>query len=202
MRAAKKGNVLNRSFYCRNTLTVAKQLLGKLLVRELPEGKVAGKIVEVEAYRGSDDPASHAYKGKTQRNQIMFGEGGYAYIYFIYGKHFCLNVTTEKIGVPGAVLIRAVEPVYGIEIMKRKRRTENVKNLTNGPGKLTQAMDITVELNGWDLTRGERLYICDLDVVEPFEVVSSGRIGVKAGADKPWRFFIKGNLFVSKRISS
>ncbi len=202
MRAAKKGNVLNRSFYCRNTLTVAKQLLGKLLVRELPEGKVAGKIVEVEAYRGSDDPASHAYKGKTQRNQIMFGEGGYAYIYFIYGKHFCLNVTTEKIGVPGAVLIRAVEPVYGIEIMKRKRRTENVKSLTNGPGKLTQAMDITVELNGWDLTRGERLYICDLDVVEPFEVVSSGRIGVKAGADKPWRFFIKGNLFVSKRISS
>jgi len=202
MRAAKKGNVLNRSFYCRNTLTVAKQLLGKLLVRELPEGKVAGKIVEVEAYRGSDDPASHAYKGKTQRNQIMFGEGGYAYIYFIYGKHFCLNVTTEKVGVPGAVLIRAVEPVYGIEIMKRKRRTENVKNLTNGPGKLTQAMDITVELNGWDLTRGEKLYICDLDVVEPFEVVSSGRIGVKAGADKPWRFFIKGNLFVSKRISS
>jgi len=202
MRAAKKGNVLNRSFYCRNTLTVAKQLLGKLLVRELPEGKVAGKIVEVEAYRGSDDPASHAYKGKTQRNQIMFGEGGYAYIYFIYGKHFCLNVTTEKVGVPGAVLIRAVEPVYGIEIMKRKRRTENVKNLTNGPGKLTQAMDITVELNGWDLTRGEKLYICDLDVVEPFEVVSSGRIGVKAGADKPWRFFIKGNLFVSKRIGS
>jgi len=202
MRAAKKGNVLNRSFYCRNTLTVAKQLLGKLLVRELPEGKVAGKIVEVEAYRGSDDPASHAYKGKTQRNQIMFGEGGYAYIYFIYGKHFCLNVTTEKVGVPGAVLIRAVEPVYGIEIMKRKRRTENVKSLTNGPGKLTQAMDITVELNGWDLTRGEKLYICDLDVVEPFEVVSSGRIGVKAGADKPWRFFIKGNLFVSKRIGS
>jgi len=202
MRAAKKGNVLNRSFYCRNTLTVAKQLLGKLLVRELPEGKVAGKIVEVEAYRGSDDPASHAYKGKTQRNQIMFGEGGYAYIYFIYGKHFCLNVTTEKVGVPGAVLIRAVEPVYGIEIMKRKRRTENVRNLTNGPGKLTQAMDITVELNGWDLTRGEKLYICDLDVVEPFEVVSSGRIGVKAGADKPWRFFIKGNLFVSKRIGS
>jgi len=202
MRAAKKGNVLNRSFYCRNTLTVAKQLLGKLLVRELPEGKVAGKIVEVEAYRGSDDPASHAYKGKTQRNQIMFGEGGYAYIYFIYGKHFCLNVTTEKVGVPGAVLIRAVEPVYGIEIMKRKRRTENVRNLTNGPGKLTQAMDITVELNGWDLTRGEKLYICDLDVVEPFEVVSSGRIGVKAGADKPWRFFIKGNLFVSRRIGS
>ncbi len=202
MRAAKKGNVLNRSFYCRNTLTVAKQLLGKLLVRELPEGKVAGKIVEVEAYRGSDDPASHAYKGKTQRNQIMFGEGGYAYIYFIYGKHFCLNVTTEKVGVPGAVLIRAVEPVYGIEIMKRKRRTENVKSLTNGPGKLTQAMDITVELNGWDLTRGEKLYICDLDVVEPFEVVSSGRIGVKAGADKPWRFFIKGNLFVSRRIGS
>lgn len=202
MKAVKKGKVLKRSFYCRNTLTVAKQLLGKLLVRELPEGEVAGKIVEVEAYRGSDDPASHAYKGKTSRNQIMFKEGGYAYIYFIYGKHFCLNVTTEKAEVPGAVLIRAVEPVYGVEMMKNRRRKENLKILTNGPGKLTQAMDITVKLNGWDLTRGKKLYICDSSVAEPFEVVSSSRIGVKAGADKPWRFFIKGNLFVSRHIGS
>jgi DNA-3-methyladenine glycosylase len=188
---------LKRRFYARNTLIVAKQLLGKLLVRELHDGMLVGKIVEVEAYRGSDDPASHAHKSKTPRNAIMFGKAGHAYVYFIYGKHYCLNATTERRGVPGAVLIRALEPINGIEMMQKNRRTKSLIALTSGPGKLTHAMEITKKLNGWDLTKGEKLSICKPKKKEEFEIASTRRVGIKAGSEKPWRFYIKGNKFVS-----
>lgn len=191
--------ILPRSFYARNTLTVAKELLGKHLVRQNQGEKITGKIVEVEAYRGFDDPASHAYKGKTIRNQVMFGKPGCAYVYFIYGNHYCLNVTTEKEGVPGAVLIRALEPISGIKSMMKNRKTKEVANLTNGPGKLTKALNITKAQNELDLTKNGKLFICKPDLTETIEIACSTRIGVKAGAEKAWRFYIKNNKFVSKR---
>lgn len=190
---------LPRRFYSRDTLTVAKELLGKYLVRCTMEGRLVGRSVEVEAYRGSDDPASHAYRGMTQRNRLMFGKGGFAYVYFTYGKHYCFNVVTERQGVPGAVLIRALEPMMGIEAMKKNRGTRKVLNLTNGPGKLTEAMNITGEQNGLDLTRSKELFICKPEEKERFEVVSTKRIGIRVGVDKPWRFYIKNNRFVSRK---
>jgi len=189
--------ILKRSFYAKNTVTVAKNLLGKFLVRKIGGRKLIGKIVEVEAYRGFDDPASHAHHGKTSRNWLMFGKPGYAYIYFIYGNHYCLNITTEKEGFPSAVLIRALEPVKGIDLMKKFRKTSNLKNLTNGPGKLTQALKITKKLNGLDLTKEDELYVCSGQKKENFEVVSTYRVGIKVGLDKLWRFYIKNNRFVS-----
>ncbi|MHA1675849.1 MAG: DNA-3-methyladenine glycosylase, partial [Candidatus Njordarchaeales archaeon] len=131
---------LNRNFYERYTVDVARDLLGKVLVRVLSSEQIlAGIIVETEAYRGQDDPASHAYGRKTPRNAIMYGKPGYSYVYFIYGMYHCLNVVTEPEGVPAAVLIRAVEPIFGIELMKKYRNTDKISNLTNGPGKLCQA---------------------------------------------------------------
>lgn len=193
------GAVLPRSFYTRDTLTVAKELLGKCLVRRVGGVELVGRIVEVEAYRGGNDPASHAYRGVTARNRLMFGEGGFAYVYFTYGKHYCFNVTTEREDVPGAVLVRALEPMSGIEIMQRNREMKRVRNLTNGPGKLTEAMNITRQQNGVDLTGGEQLLICKPRVEEDFEVVVAGRVGIRVGVDKPWRFYIKNNRFVSRR---
>jgi len=191
--------VLPRAFYARKTLIVAKELLGKHLVRRVKEGEMVGKVVEVEAYRGSDDPASHAYRGKRPRSKLMFGKAGIAYVYFIYGNHHCLNVTTERVGVPGAVLFRALEPVKGMEVMQKNRGTKSLSNLTNGPGKLTQALNITKKQNGLDLTKEGELFIHDPEEKEFPEIVSTKRVGVKAGLDKPWRFYIKENRFVSRK---
>lgn len=190
--------ILGRRFYSRDTIEVARNLLGKYLVRQINQKTLVGKIVEVEAYKGTDDPASHAYKGKTARNKPMFGEAGHAYIYFIYGKHYCLNVITEKAGIPGAVLIRALEPIAGIEFMKKNRKSNDLVKLTNGPGKLTEALRITKELNGWDLTKGKTLFISEPTVKEVFSVKATTRVGVRKGEDKPWRFYIEANKFVSK----
>ena len=190
---------LPRRFYTRETLTVAEELLGKQLVRHTNNTRLAGKIVEVEAYRGSDDPGSHAYRGMTPRNRLMFGEGGFAYVYFTYGKHYCFNVTTGREDVPGAVLIRALEPVSGIETMRRSRGMKRVRDLTNGPGKLTEAMGITKQQNGLDLTEGGELFIRKPRVEEDFEVVVARRVGIRVGVEKPWRFYIKNNKFVSRR---
>lgn len=190
---------LPRSFYTRGTLTVAKDLLGNRLVRHVEGGELVGRIVEVEAYEGGDDPASHAYRGVTARNRLMFEEGGFAYVYFTYGKHHCFNVTTEREGVPGAVLIRALEPVIGIEIMRKNRRMKRVRDLTNGPGKLTEAMGITKEQNGVDLTEGVGLFIYKPRPEEGFEVVSTRRVGIRVGVDKPWRFYMRNNRFVSRK---
>jgi DNA-3-methyladenine glycosylase len=190
---------LRRAFYERNTVRVAKELLGKVLVRRLGDTRLEGIIVETEAYRGCDDAASHAYRGPTRRNQVMFGEPGHAYVYFTYGMHYCLNVTAEPAGQPGAVLIRAVQPTKGIVEMKKRRRKEHVKDLSNGPAKLTQAFAVTKALNGHDLTTGRELYIAELSHPEAVRIISTSRIGIKVSAEKLWRFSIKGNPFVSKR---
>ena len=191
--------VIPRSFYMRDVVIVAKELLGKLLVREIDGKLLIGKIVEVEAYRGRDDPASHAYKGLTKRNKVMFGKPGIAYIYLAYGVNWCLNVTAEPEGEPAAVLIRAVEPIKGIDLMKKHRNVSRIKDLTNGPGKLTKAFQIDGSFNGWDLTKGEIFYIAYPFKEDNFEIQSSSRIGIKVGLDKKWRFFIKDNPFVSRR---
>lgn len=189
---------LPRSFYNRDTLEVAQKLLGKFLVRRTSIGDIVAKIVEVEAYRGNDDPASHAYKGETPRNRLMFGKPGFAYIYFIYGNHYCLNVTTEREGVPGAVLIRAVEIVEGLELARKNREATSLANLSNGPGKLTKALNISKIHNGVDLTNPDELFICAPKIIESFETTTSRRVGVKAGVEKPWRFYIKNSKFISR----
>jgi DNA-3-methyladenine glycosylase len=190
---------LPRRFYTRETLTVAEELLGKQLVKNTNNARLVGRIVEVEAYRGSDDPGSHAYRGMTPRNRLMFGEGGFAYVYFTYGKHHCFNVTTGREGTPGAVLVRALEPMEGVEIMQKNRRRRRMRDLTNGPGKLTEAMRITKRQNGLDLTEGGELFIRRPRVEENFEVVVARRVGIRFGVKKPWRFYIKNNEFVSRR---
>ncbi|MGA9363179.1 MAG: DNA-3-methyladenine glycosylase [Bacteroidota bacterium] len=194
------GNPLPRSFYLRPTITVAKDLLGKYLVRRLQDRLLIGKIVEVEAYLGEKDPASHAYRGKTKRNEVMFMEGGHLYVYFTYGMHFCCNVVTEEEGKGRAVLLRAVEPLEGIEVMRKNRSFDADRkdhwNLTNGPAKLCEAFGIRREENGADLTKIE-LFLTEGNPVPRTVVGSSERIGIKNGKDKKWRFYVKGNLFVS-----
>lgn len=188
--------VLERSFFSKDVLVVAKELLGKFLIRRTDQGELIGKIVEVEAYKGKGDQASHAYKGKTQRNKVLFEGPGLAYIYLVYGKHFCFNVTTNDRGV---VLIRALEPIKGIRNMHKRRAGGSLKNLTNGPGKLTQAMSITKEFYGIDLTKGKELFIVDPQRKKELNIVSSKRIGIKVAVEKPWRFYIKDNKFISRK---
>lgn len=188
---------LQRKFYHRSTLKVAKELLGKYLVVHRNGEKLSGKIVETEAYIGFDDPASHAYKGMTRRNKVMFGNPGYAYVYLTYGIHHCLNFVTERNGYPAAVLIRALEPEQGIETMKQRRKKEEIENLTSGPGKLCLALGIDRSLCGADLC-SEIIYVEDRG--EPAgKIVSTNRIGVDNGKDKNWRFYIEDNRFISRK---
>jgi DNA-3-methyladenine glycosylase len=190
---------LPRSFYQQSTRDVARQLLGKYLIRKHPDGTTVGRIVETEAYIGPEDKACHASKGRTARTEVMFGPAGYAYVYLVYGFHHMLNIVTESVDYPAAVLIRAVEPVGGVEIMKARRRTASLHNLASGPGKLCQAFAIDRKLNGDDL-RGKFLYLEERHEAAS-KVVTTPRIGVDyAGPwkDKPWRFLIKDNEFVSK----
>ncbi len=188
---------LPRGFYERNTIAVAKELLGKILIRRIDGITLAGRIVETEAYCGFRDPASHAFKGKTPRNSVMFSRGGLAYVYFIYGSSYCLNVTTEPEGKPGAVLIRALEPVRGFRRMIRNREQDIVHQLTNGPGKLSKAFSIDLAFNGEDLVNSKRLYI--LNHERSPRIATSARIGISKGREHQWRYFIEGNPFVSKR---
>jgi DNA-3-methyladenine glycosylase len=176
---------------------VAHDILGKQLVRIRRGVLLTGRIVEVEAYRGSDDPASHAFRGPTLRNAPMFGEPGHAYIYFTYGNHFCLNVTTQASGTPGAVLIRAIEPLEGERVMRRLRPNVPELALTNGPGKLTRALDIDKSLNEVDMTSHGPLFITELDA-ELFKISRSPRIGITTGGNRLWRFYILENRYVSK----
>ena len=192
-----KDRLLDRSFYERNAVSVAKALLGKTLIRRIGDEMVSGVIVETEAYRGSDDPASHAYRGRTPRNSLMFGRGGFAYIYFVYGRNWCLNATAESTGRPAAVLIRALEPKSGLSSMMSRRGPRSVQALTNGPGRLTQALGITGSLNGTDLTAFGPLYICGKTGKAPIRAVATQRKGVSDGGNLPWRFYLKGNPFVS-----
>ncbi len=191
-----------RRFYNRDTLIVAPELLGKLLVRRASSGLLIGRIVETEAYRGVDDPASHSYRGKTPRNAVMFGRPGIAYVYFTYGSHYCLNAVTEEEGTPAAVLIRAVEPLEGVEVMKRNRGVEKLTEVASGPGKLAKALQITREQNGRDLTDPDSdLKICQLNDTsdDSLSIVQTTRIGISLAQDKPWRFYVKGNPHVSRR---
>lgn len=185
-----------RAFFEGYTPKVARALLGVVLVRVVDGERLSGMIVETEAYRGAKDPASHAYRGRTNRNGVMFGEGGHAYVYFSYGSHWCLNVTTEPTGRAGAVLVRAVEPMEGLRRMLKNRRLLSDEHVTDGPGKLTRALDIDSSLNGEDFVTSDRLF---LEIGEKMEEIGSGpRVGVRQGFEFTWRFFVKGNRFVSK----
>jgi DNA-3-methyladenine glycosylase len=194
----KHSNKLKREFYTRPLITVAKELLGKILVKT----NLAGKIVEVEAYDGSIDQAAHTFIGRTKRNEIMFGQGGYLYVYFTYGVHFCSNVVTGNEGQGTAVLIRALEPVFGIEEMIINRFGRDLKNekeklnLTNGPGKICQAFKINRDHWGADLT-GNEIFIIDQPTVDNKNIIVTKRIGISKSVDLPWRFYIKDNPWVS-----
>lgn len=190
------GRKLPRSFYERPTLEVAPEILGKYLVHRTPEGTTAAKIVEVEAYIGQDDPACHAARGKTPRNAVMFGPPGVAYIYFIYGMYYCLNFVTEREGFPAAVLIRAAEPVAGVDIMRARYPGKKDHELLSGPGRLCRALGLTRAQNGLDLT-GEKLYLEDYAIVVS-NIGSSPRVGIKVGAKRHWRFYDKDSRAVSK----
>ena len=188
---------LPRSFYSRDTVVAAKELLARELMRQTDYGNIVAKIAEVEAYRGSDDPPSHAHRGKTPRNYLLFGMAGFAYVYFIYGNHYCFNVTTEQENIPGAVLVRAVEIVEGLKIASKNRRVKNSSELSNGPGKLTKALNITKIHNGLDLTKAEELFISDTETRGSFETIETKRIGINVGREKPWRFYLAGHASVS-----
>lgn len=230
--------ILPAAFYALPTLDIARQLLGKLLLvadestavsqaengatsPELPPialtNLVGGLIVETEGYVGQEDPACHAYRGLTARNRVMWGTPGRSYVYFTYGNHWMLNVVTERSGFPAAVLIRAIAPTISLAQMHTRRNLHLLKAapahaadllLTNGPGKLCQALGIDARLNGEDL-RGPRLFICDpaglseptlSQTLPPFETTETVRIGISQGVDLPWRYYVKGNPYVSRPL--
>lgn len=192
---------MERAFYEGETLDIAKNLLGKYIIHQTDEGEVGGKIVEVEAYVGLKDAASHAYKNKyTNRTKVMFGPGGYAYVYLIYGMYYCMNIVTNKESYPEAVLIRALEPIMGIDLMKERRKTDNLLNLCSGPGKLCLAMGISKNQNGNDLC-GDNLYLVSGETISLDDIVKTPRINIdyaKEARDYLWRFIIKDNPYVSK----
>ena len=193
---------LNRDFYLRDARVVARELLGMMLIHESPEGPAGGIIVETEAYLGEDDPGSHASRSRTPRNEAMWAVGGTAYVYQIYGVHFCLNVVTERAGVAQAVLIRALEPCVGTELMRRRRGRDRLVDLCSGPGKLCQALGIDLRLNLADMVDGP-LFIArpaDEFALGEFEVEVTTRIGLSPGQgdDLPLRYYIKGNVYVSR----
>ncbi len=202
-------NKLDRCFYHRPTLEVARQLLGKEIVHETTKGIMRGRIVEAEAYIGAIDKAAHCYQNKrTTRTEVMFGPPGHAYVYLIYGMYHCFNIVTQAEGEAAAVLIRAVEPIEGTELMVHNRYVKSigdltraqVKNLTNGPGKLCGAMGIDRGLNGADLC-DDSFYLTE-GADEPFEMITSKRINIdyaEEAIDFPWRFYIKNNPHVSRK---
>jgi DNA-3-methyladenine glycosylase len=197
-------NKLPRKFYLQDVLIVAKKLLGKILVKNSRGKILAGLITEVEAYDGLIDEASHAFIGKTKRNEVMFNKGGYLYVYFTYGMYFCCNVVTGKAGIGKAVLIRALEPLEGITQMSRNRfgkdflSHKELCNLTNGPGKICKAFDISRNENGADLLGNEIFIVKGKNITEE-KIVTTKRIGIKKSADLPWRFYIKDNPYISKK---
>lgn len=188
---------LPATFYRRPTAAVAQDLLGCLLVRHLGRQWLIGRIVEVEAYGGADDPASHAFRGPTRRNRSMFGSAGRAYVYFTYGNHYCLNVVCEKNGVPGAVLIRALEPLCGLAKMARRRRVDRLRELCSGPGKICQALQIDRREDGIPLFRGA-LRLCSPLERKDQSVLRSPRIGISQAQTALLRFSLAGSPFLSR----
>ena len=194
---------LDQDFFTQPTLTVARSLLGQRLVREFEGQRLSGLIVETEAYVGPNDSASHASRGRTPRTEVMFGPPGRTYVYLVYGMHYLLNVVTEQEDFPAAVLIRAVAPVEGIEMMQANRRLgnqANASNLTNGPAKLCQALRIDKSLNNWDVTLGQKLWLEPNDPIPEIGIASGPRIGINYAQLKdriaPWRFWVEENRFV------
>jgi len=208
---------LPRAFYERDVVPVARQLLGKLLVRQTPEGVTSGRIVEVEAYLARDDPANHAFCGRTRRNAVMFGPPGHAYVYAIHSR-WCLNAVTEPEGVPSAVLIRAVEPLEGMALMRGRRSARSRRrpaeapgecDLARGPARLCEAFAIDRTLNGWDLTQGKVLWIAETTIAsgrgdaarrDPAApgILTAPRVGVTSAHDLSLRFFLANSAFVSR----
>lgn len=190
---------LSRDFYQRSAVEVAKDLLGCSLVHESEEGITKGRIVEVEAYMGNQDPAAHSYNNRSARTEIQYGEGGFAYIYLIYGMYYCMNIVTNSIDQPEVVLLRALEPLEGIELMKLRRKTDKIRNLCSGPGKLCIAMGINKTHYGMDLC-GEQLYLETPDQKDNLEIAATKRINIDyAGEAKDylWRYTIKDSKYLS-----
>ncbi len=187
--------ILSWPFFHRDPVT----LLGKLLLRDDGEQLLVGRIVETEAYLAAEDPASHAYRGQTPRNTAMFGTPGHAYVYAMHRYH-CLNVVTEGEGVPSAVLLRAVEPLQGMEVMAQRRGTARYGNLTSGPGKLCQAFAIDRALNQWKLTQGLRLWLAEPERPAEIDVVATPRIGVTSAQDLLLRFCDAASGCLSRRL--
>lgn len=200
--AVKRPRALPYGFYSRGTVKVARELIGKLLVRVVDGKRIAGMIVEAEAYIGEADTACHAFRGRTRRTEVMYGPPGRAYVYFTYGMHWMLNVVTEPEGTPCAVLIRALEPVAGIQEMRALRGGRSDRDLTSGPARLCEALAINGKLNGADLVRGTELLVLPHRDFPAGSVASGPRIGIDyaAGKDRraPWRFWLKDHPFVSR----
>jgi DNA-3-methyladenine glycosylase len=193
---------LNRSFFAQDTLSVARGLLGRRLVRILDGERLSGRIVEVEAYVGEEDQACHARCGRTERNAPMYGPPGHAYVYFVYGMHYCFNVVTEREGFPAAVLVRALEPLEGIETMRAQRGGRADVELTSGPARLCQALGIDRQLNGVDLCASDAGLFIEENGAKPDGIVASRpRVGVRgdeAALTVPWRFYVRDNRYVSR----
>jgi DNA-3-methyladenine glycosylase len=187
---------LKRAFFSRDPVIVARDLLGRILFYRTPEGLLAGRVVETEAYRGEADPASHAFRGRTGRNVVMFGVPGYAYVYFSYGVHYCLNVTADAPGIAGAVLLRALEPLAGIEIMRRRGDHGPEARLLSGPGKIGRGFGLDLKDNGRDFTRGP-LGLAKGIPVPDREVAVTRRIGISRAVELPYRFLVIGSGSVS-----
>jgi DNA-3-methyladenine glycosylase len=194
---------LLRSFYARDPAVVAHDLLGKHLVRDIGGERSIGRIVEVEAYLSSRDPACHANRGMTRRNATMFGPAGHAYVYMIHAR-WCLNAVTEEIGLGSAVLIRAIEPLVGVEEMLARRGVNRLLDIARGPARLCQALDVTKHFDGWDLTQGRELWIAEADASlsnitngQPLRIARSPRIGISSARHRLLRYFLAGCPFVS-----
>lgn len=192
------GEALPQSFYDRDVSVVACELLGKLAIRRSREGFCIGRIVETEAYLACGDSASHSFRGRTRKNAAMFGPPGFAYVYPIHSR-YCMNAVTQSRGCGSAVLIRALEPLWGIEIMQQRRGTDQLLDLCRGPARLCEALAIDRSLDRWNLTRDARLWIADYDSGDapPFQITTSARIGVTSAQDAPLRFFVDASRFVS-----
>lgn len=189
-----------RRFFARDPVVLARDLLGRILFDRTSEGLIAGRIVETEAYTGQTDPASHAFRGRTARNAVMFGPAGHAYVYFSYGMHYCLNVTAERPGTAGAVLLRALEPLAGVPIMRARGDHGPESRLLSGPGKIGRAFGLTLADNGRDFVRGP-LGIATGTPVGDHQVAVSRRIGISRAVDFPYRFAVIGSRSVSGRVA-
>lgn len=197
-RRSRLGAPLPRSFYDRDTEIVSRELLGAILRCETPEGVASGRIVETEAYLGEHDAACHAAAGETERTRWLYGPPGVAYVYFIYGAHWCFNAVTRRAGLPSAVLVRALEPLEGIDLMRERRRhPRSDRDLTNGPGKLCAALGITGDMNGWALYDSP-LSIRRGDPVPDERVAVTPRIGISRAADWPLRWYVADSPWVSR----